>query len=267
MQRAVTGLIGAFGVVLVIFQGSENFFLGIVTASIVIASYEFHKITGEGRISFSGFVALLLSPAVPAFFYFYPYNPLIAVVSFSVVVTMSAKIVFGPGERPPRDRYETSLFGLIYVAPLLSHFLLLRSLENGSGAVFFVLMTVWMSDSVAYYTGKNFGTRRLAPTVSPGKTMEGAAGGLVGGVTGAVLASLICFPELTPLKAALAGGVVGATGQVGDLAESLIKREWGVKDSGTIIPGHGGLLDRLDSLFFAGPVFCLFLLVNGLLSF
>ena len=122
-------------------------------------------------------------------------------------------------------------------------------------AVLFLFLIVWGCDSFAYYTGKNFGRRKLAPRVSPNKTWEGTLGGLVGATAiGAAGGAWWLAPELGPVAGAAAGALASSAGQLGDLVESLWKRGAGVKDSGTFLPGHGGFYDRIDSLLFAGPV-------------
>jgi phosphatidate cytidylyltransferase len=114
------------------------------------------------------------------------------------------------------------------------------------------------SDSAQYYTGRMFGRRPLAPLISPKKTVEGAIGGLVLGSAVMVIGGLWVFPEAPRLVLTLAAATVVAVGMVGDLFESLLKRSAGVKDSSNLIPGHGGVLDRIDSWLFAGPIYYVF---------
>jgi phosphatidate cytidylyltransferase len=143
--------------------------------------------------------------------------------------------------------------GFLYVPFLLSHLVLTRALPHGVAWVFMLLFVVMCGDSAAFYVGTAIGKHRLYPAVSPKKSIEGAVGGLVGSVCGALLARFLLFPELAIGHAVAVALLLGVLGQVGDLFESMIKRSCGVKDSGTIIPGHGGVLDRLDSILFAAP--------------
>jgi phosphatidate cytidylyltransferase len=127
-------------------------------------------------------------------------------------------------------------------------------------AVLFLFLIVWGCDSFAYYTGRAFGRRKLAPVVSPKKTWEGSVGGLIGAtLVGAAAGAWWVLPELGPGRAALAAAVASTAGQLGDLVESLWKRGAGVKDSGVFLPGHGGFYDRIDSLLYAAPVLAVFL--------
>jgi phosphatidate cytidylyltransferase len=147
-----------------------------------------------------------------------------------------------------------SLLGLLYIPLLLSHAALLRILPAGRDWIFLVLLVVMASDTLAYFVGRKWGRHRLYEAVSPKKTIEGSLAGLFGAVLGAAVSKLWFFTELSSVDVLLIGIGVGAFSQLGDLFESLLKRSFGVKDSGGLVPGHGGLLDRLDSLLFAFPV-------------
>lgn len=144
--------------------------------------------------------------------------------------------------------------GLLYLPLLLGHLALLRQLPEGREWIFMTLMAVMACDSFALFAGVKFGKRKLYPAVSPNKSKEGGIGGLVGAVIAVMVAKFTFLPLLGYIDGILLGLLLGCVGQVGDLFESLLKRACGVKDSGTIIPGHGGLLDRLDSLLFAFPL-------------
>lgn len=168
----------------------------------------------------------------------------------------------------PLSSATATLFGVVYCGATLAFVPLVRGLEwvgggqpawAGSALVIFPLVVTWVGDSCAYFGGRFFGKRPLAPKVSPKKTIEGGLSGLAGSVASAVLFAAFAFPaaSVPTMHLGIAAGmglVLGAVGQVGDLAESLLKREAGVKDSGTILPGHGGLLDRFDAVLFTVPI-------------
>jgi phosphatidate cytidylyltransferase len=131
-------------------------------------------------------------------------------------------------------------------------------LVSGREAVMLLAFTIVISDSAQYYTGRAFGRRPLAPAISPKKTIEGAMGGLVLGTATMFVGGLRIFPVASPSTLLLASAAVVVLGMVGDLFESLLKRGAGLKDSSGLIPGHGGVLDRIDSWLFAGPVYYVF---------
>ncbi len=151
-----------------------------------------------------------------------------------------------------------TLFGLFYVVWLLGHLIWLRRLPMGREAVFVVFLITFGSDTAAYYVGSALGRHRLAVEISPKKSIEGAIGGLIGTMAASYIGARWFYPM--PLKHVIILGVIlGICAQAGDLCESLIKRGAEVKDSGGLIPGHGGLLDRLDSLLFTIPCFYYYL--------
>lgn len=164
-------------------------------------------------------------------------------------------------QRAPVHGVGGTLLGTVYPGALFAHLVLLRSLSHGFEWTLLVTLATWASDSAAYFVGSALGRRPLLPSVSPKKTWEGAVAGCGGGV----LAGLV-FALFTPLSlpAGIAGGLaVSLAGQIGDLAASSLKRQAQVKDAGTLLPGHGGILDRFDSMLFAGTVIYYSLLLLG----
>jgi phosphatidate cytidylyltransferase len=169
-----------------------------------------------------------------------------------------------PGEKP-LGAIAVTVFGVLYAGATLAYAYALRHhrfvVEPAAGAVlvFFPIALTWLSDTGAYAAGRAFGKRKLMPAVSPGKTIAGAVGAVVVSMIGAwAYNSLVLRPvaqlALAPWTALVFGAVISIVGQIGDLVESLFKREAGVKDSSTLFSAHGGVLDRLDSLYFAIPV-------------
>ncbi len=149
-----------------------------------------------------------------------------------------------------------ALFTAGYVGYLLGYVIEVRNLGDPLGArlIFLMAAVVWAGDSAAYYVGSAIGRHKLAPAVSPGKTWEGAVANVAGGLAGAAVARWTFFPDLEWRHALALAVILSVAGQLGDLFESALKRGAGVKDSGTLLPGHGGFLDRLDSLIVSGPV-------------
>ena len=161
-----------------------------------------------------------------------------------------------------------TLFGVIFIGLGLSWLARLRfdDPESGGMLVLFLFAVVWVGDVAAYFVGRGLGRVRFAPAISPKKTVEGAVGGLAGSLGVGALFAVFILESRSMAGVLILAAVVAVAGQVGDLAESALKRSAGVKDSSTILPGHGGLLDRLDSLLTAAPVLWLVLWLAGVVE-
>ncbi|MBA3297652.1 MAG: phosphatidate cytidylyltransferase [Acidobacteria bacterium] len=180
------------------------------------------------------------------------------------IVVMSAVIAFGAlavasGTPGPRVLHDTaaSVLPVVYIGLPLGAIAATRALA-GREAVLLLMLTIVMSDTAQYYCGRTFGRRPLAPTISPKKTLEGAIGGLLVGTLVMAFGGRYVFPDANLVILVLVSASIAALGIVGDLFESLLKRSAGVKDSSHIIPGHGGVLDRIDSWLFAAPLYYAF---------
>jgi phosphatidate cytidylyltransferase len=155
----------------------------------------------------------------------------------------------------------TTFFVAVFIGMLFGYLVQLRAVsdpsrgqETGSDLVFLLFVIVWGSDVAAYYIGTHLGRHPLAPRVSPKKTVEGAVAGLLGALGAAFLARAWFMSRLTVLDCVVLGVTLGTVGILGDLVESMLKRGAGMKDSAALVPGHGGILDRVDSLLYAAPV-------------
>ena len=171
-------------------------------------------------------------------------------------------------EQEPLANLGVTFFGVVYIGWLMSYLVQIRSisgtlavaapwgafppLARGAWLVLYLLLVTWLNDTGAYLIGARFGKTRLAPTLSPKKTVEGAVGGLIFAVVTAALCGL--WLKIPLGHALILGLLLGMLGQVGDLCESALKRDLGIKDFGGILPGHGGILDRFDSILFTAPV-------------
>jgi phosphatidate cytidylyltransferase len=146
-----------------------------------------------------------------------------------------------------------TLFGIVYIGFLLSHVSLIRNITGGKAWALFLIATVWAGDISAYLGGSRFGRHKLYPKISPKKTVEGLIGAVIGSILVALAFSQLFIPQLEKGLCILIAIGLGILGQVGDFTESMLKRSAQVKDSGSLIPGHGGMLDRLDSFLFSAP--------------
>ncbi|MBF0375899.1 MAG: phosphatidate cytidylyltransferase [Desulfamplus sp.] len=174
-------------------------------------------------------------------------------IAMSIVVVVKFK-----SDSSILDYLLGEIQGVIYIPLFLSFLILLRNTPNGGHFVLWLWIIIGASDTGAYYVGSNFGKRPLAKHVSPKKTVEGSLGGLGAAALSGLIYGSIFIDNLSFLMAILFSVVTAASGQIGDLFESALKRSSGIKDSGTILPGHGGVLDRVDGLIFAAPVAYLF---------
>ncbi|WP_408954518.1 phosphatidate cytidylyltransferase [Natroniella sp. ANB-PHB2] len=184
-------------------------------------------------------------------------NLIYPLVSLAVIVLLIKQILIKTDQSAILTTAAT-LFGAVYITGLFSHLILLYNLElsGGNGGrliVWLPILATWLTDIGAYFVGMNFGKHRLAPRISPNKTIEGAVGGLIGSIIMTIIFGRY-FLNFTYLTGILLGGLIGLVAQLGDLAVSVFKRDAEIKDSGELIPGHGGILDRLDSLLFSIPV-------------
>lgn len=208
-------------------------------------------------------LTLALGFGIIAAFYLFPYGTLLAVLAwYPLLVILIHLILFHKIERTLESASEM-IFVLAYIIVPLSHAILVRRLEPGIAWIFFVMVVVCFGDVGAYFGGRYLGKNRFSKTISPSKTVEGLGGGLVGSLLG-MLGVKMVFPGLPSIWYLLVLTLILAVaGPVGDLTASMIKRRLGIKDFGSIMPGHGGVLDRADSLIPAFPVTFYFLILIG----
>jgi phosphatidate cytidylyltransferase len=216
-----------------------------------------HRRATEARV-----VGVLMTAAVHAGIYVGHDDPrwLLSLLFLTPIVGLLAQLRSAEDIPSAALRQTAAVTAPLYVGGLLASLALLRrdAGDHGGHYVILVLTMAWFADTGGYFVGKRFGRRKLAPIVSPNKTWEGFFGALLGGAIAATVASLVYLPGLSLFPAIVLGAIAAAVGQLGDLVESLLKRSTGVKDSGNLVPGHGGLLDRVDAVLFIAPVVYLF---------
>ncbi len=258
-KRVISAVIGIPFVVAAIWFGQPWF--AIVTAIWgLLGAREFYRIVAGAKVppmACFGMVWVVLFILNPLS----PYDFTLPLLLTTAVMLPLIWLVLRPNKEEAFMRWGWTVAGILYVGWLLSYLVALRSTGSGREWVLLALLVTFASDSSAFFIGTKWGKRRLAPNVSPKKTWEGA----IAGVLGAIIASLILLFFLRlPIniwQAVLAGFLISVIGQLGDLVKSLFKRNMGVKDSSHLLPGHGGILDRMDSVIFAGVVVYYFALV------
>lgn len=265
MNRVIPGAFMVAGWLLLLFWGTAEFFWGVAIAGTVVALIEFFrmvlpKLTG---------MPLYLSVSccqLPVFATFYGRGDVVLAGVMASLLAVVALALHRFGRVNDTLDYMTACgLAILYVALCLAHIVLIRHLPDGAFWLTMLVGIVAGSDTGAYYAGRAFGQRKLFPIISPQKTVAGVVGGMFAGVIAAEVISLLFSKNVNPfILAVVAMGLI-AIGIAGDLTESMIKRSVGVKDSGTILFGHGGILDRLDSLLLASPVLY-YLLHFGILS-
>lgn len=252
-QRWISGLLIALGVILVVLFAPPWLFLLIILGLICLAQQEYFTLSLPGLSAPQKILGLFLSVLVPLSFYDGRRECFLGIISVLLFVLIMLTLQ-GKGDLAPRlKKMHSLLLGLLYVPFFLSFFILLNKFGEGRFWILFALAAVYGGDIVAFYVGRSWGKRKLAPLISPGKTIEGGIGAVGGSLVGALLFKFLFFPKVPLGPTVVIGLGVGVLGQIGDLFESLLKRVAQVKDSGTLIPGHGGLLDRIDSVLLAAP--------------
>ncbi|GAC1348327.1 MAG: hypothetical protein NVSMB23_29190 [Myxococcales bacterium] len=182
-----------------------------------------------------------------------PFLSVKSVLAVLVVVAFTDALFFEHDLARVPSRVGMAVLGALYPGLLISALVRLRELPAGAFWIVLALVVTWFNDTGAYFAGRAFGKRKLYPRISPSKTVEGAAGGFLASVGGAIGVQLLFLPQLPLWGAAAIGAGGAALGPLGDLSESMLKRAYGAKDSGNMLPGHGGLLDRIDALLFNAP--------------
>jgi phosphatidate cytidylyltransferase len=244
----VAGIGLPIGLAAVILGG--YFMLGLAVLVAVIGLHEYYTILRPYRPNLLVGYLAGLGVVVGAFF-LGPQGLLVGLAAL-VILTFFWSL-FGDLGAHLVGRMAMTGFGVLWISGGFAYVLLLRALNHGMALAILLLSCTILNDTFAYFVGRTIGRHKMAPHISPGKTIEGAAGGLVGAVIAALLVRM--YSDWLPTRDAIVLGlIIGIVGQWGDLFESAFKRDFRVKDSGRILPGHGGILDRFDSLLFAGFV-------------
>ncbi len=257
INRRLPTAIVLLGLVFLVIQYAPTFVLfALQLAFIIVALVEFYNLAAKRGLVPQRALGYGLALLIGATFYFrsIPFDLalyaglLFSAFYFVVTVRTVEKLPDFPAS------FAVTLIGAVYIAFPFSYILLVHT-DYGAFYLYFLFAVIFLGDTGAYFIGTPFGRRKMTPVASPNKTWEGSAGGVLFAGLGAVAAQAILLPEIPLWKAVVCGVLVHAAAQVSDPLESLFKRAAGVKDSSNALPGHGGFLDRIDSLILATPLF------------
>ncbi len=261
MNRVLPGVALAICWLVLLLKGSVGFFAVVLIPGLAIGAYEYGRMTlsGDSCLRPLFLAVLTILPVLSVFF-----TPQFGVGGGLVLGFLLLSLWTLAAYREGFDSYgffSRCSLGLVWVGVLGAHLLLLRGLPDGNSWLLILTGITAGSDSGAYYTGRAMGKHKLSPLISPNKTIEGAVGGIFVGMAVASLLAVLLLDTVPWLFVLLSAVVLAVFGICGDLVESVIKRATGTKDSGTILGGHGGILDRADSILFAAPVLYYLLLL------
>ncbi len=255
LKRIVSGLLGVPVLLAVVYFGGTALFAATLVVAL-IGLYEFYQAMEAAKLNPIKPIGYIFAIAILSQFHFINMsaNPI-----FWLVMTIIAlSIILLANRKYNMIDASITLYGLLYVPVLLGHILLTSQQPNGI-VIWLIFITAWGTDTCAYFAGNFFGKRKLCPEISPKKTVEGAIGGILGTMIIAGIFGYFMIKE--HMTAVILIGFFGSIfSMLGDLTASVIKRRVGIKDFGNLIPGHGGILDRFDSILFTAPVIYYFLL-------
>ncbi|MGB9716317.1 MAG: phosphatidate cytidylyltransferase [Thermodesulfovibrionales bacterium] len=244
----------------IMYLSSEYFLLLLIIAGI-IAIWEFNSMYNvEYLFRYAGIISGVTILIISYIFK----DILLDIILLSFILIISTRLFFKRNPVSSLSDVSPTLLSLLYIPCLLTFQNRIR--EPGPEWVILLYAMVWSADTFAYYTGTLIGGKKLYVEVSPKKTIAGAIGSVVGGAAGAIIVKTTILPSFKTLSALVTGIIVGSITVIGDLVESMFKRDAGVKDSGVIIPGHGGILDKIDGVLFAGPILYWILLATKVIK-
>ena len=262
LKRWITGLVAIPLLVLLISKGGGLLFAIIISIVCILALWEYFGIVLYKSQSFSLFgfklSAFIIGTAIIWAAYINSFKIILALIILNLIVAVLISLPKFKFDSLVSEIVTKQVLGIVYIPLLISYLVLIRNGIHGVSWLYFLLLIVFSGDIGSFYIGSFLGRHKLCPAVSPNKTIEGSVGGLVANIASGALFKYFFMPLLPWGLSILFFLSIGVAGQVGDLFESELKRVGNIKDSGTLLPGHGGLLDRIDALLFAAPVAYLF---------
>jgi phosphatidate cytidylyltransferase len=243
-------------------------FLAVLGAAAILACDEFLKMSRTAGLGVGRWLPLGLTGGLLAISWTYGVIGLAVAATASLLTLTTARLAHRDAPAGSLGGVSAETFGVLYLgvtAACLGWIRLWPGEPDGVKMLFFYLVCIWIGDSGAYYVGRSFGRHKMSPRISPNKTVEGLFGAIVTTYATAAVATIVLDLGIDPIHVAALATILAGAAPVGDLVESQFKRDSGVKDSSSLLPGHGGFLDRTDSLFYAAPLFLGYLAVANLL--
>lgn len=258
LSRLITGLLALPFLLLLIFKWGSGVFALTVGLVCLIALWEYFRIVfNDKEYTVTHPIALTAFVCGPAMIWAAADSQsgvVFLILALNIIICGLISVLrFKVDPRLPQV-IAWQVLGMAYIPLFLACLVLIRNTTEGVAWTFTVIAVIFLGDTGAYYAGRQYGKRKLCPSVSPGKTVEGALGGLAANVLAGIICKLVFSLSLPWIGVIPFFVIIGAAGQLGDLFESIFKRSAKIKDSGNILPGHGGILDRIDALLFALPV-------------
>ena len=262
LKRWITGLCALPFLIFLVYKGGI-FFAALVCAASLVALWEYYRIVAPGQAKSPSGIILWWGYGICCGIIWAAYGVgvdlILGLVALNLVTIALISIFQFKTNRSVLDVIIKQLQGIIYIPVSLGFLILIREGHSGTIWIFLLLAIIFAGDTSAYYVGSYLGRHKLSPAISPGKTIEGAIGGLAANLAIGAIGKTFFLPDLPWSLSILFFLAVGIAGQLGDLFESEMKRSSNIKDSSNILPGHGGILDRIDALLFASPVAYVFI--------
>jgi len=253
VKRWITGIVAVPLLFVVIVYGSSLLFSVVIALLIVGGVFEYNAMVFKEKHYWEKTEGLVIALLIPLSAYLGDVQLMFATVTFSFIIVFLLFLLRMKAGLTDFPALAKVVFGFMYIPLLVSYIILLRCSEDGTTWTFFVICAAFLGDISAFYVGRSLGKTKLMPAVSAGKTVEGAIGSTAGTMLACVLFKVLFLHDLPLIHAITLGFLGSIIGQLGDLCESALKRTFTVKDSGFLLPGHGGVLDRLDFLIFLIP--------------
>lgn len=270
LKRWITGIVVLPLLFLLIYKGGALLFAVLISIVCILALWEYLGIvfSSKGRtaqlkaqslpVSSLWLLALITGLLIIWAAYKDSSGAIVGLITLNFIVSGIISLSWHRSTPLMLEKATKQICGIVYIPVLLSYIILIRNGTDGATWIFLLVSLVFAGDIGAYYAGSYLGRHKLCPTISPKKTVEGSIGGLIANFVAGSFFVYFFLPLLPWSTSILFFLVIGIAGQVGDLFESILKRSVNLKDSGVMLPGYGGLLDRVDSMLFAAPVAYLF---------